>query len=497
MRFAPLLPVLVLGACTTLLGIEDVEEDPNAGNGGSSTTTDVAGGTKNTGGSKAGGSTGGTKSDGGDGPAPIGGEGNLSGSGPIGGEGNAGSAGNPPGAVHGRVIDFYGHAVPSVPVQIGETLTTTDASGAFFIDDAPATYEASVVYSHVDADQTDAWVYQGLTRRDPTLQIYKGSVRRSGDVDIAYENLAPLANNQTIWVALGGDDGATYFSDASETGYDGASAYWYGPAIANQTAHGLVWQYDADDFPTSYLSYDSHPIALGGAGTAKVLLGLAKEDVDAANVQGTVTGAGIGDRNNSMFLRFTSTATMQLVWDYAGPDSFGYLAPGITGSSLTVAASEGDSFGGALAIAHVDGLAPGAKPKLVIPAAVTPGTPVDGAEKITTDTAFTYSSGSNPGPYVLQFYSQDDVKSYQAFYIVTAEKQTKIPAMIAGGFALYAGGEYIWRVATHGEYASVDAMAGETGFLDEFSYNEETPVGPLRESGAFTNSVFHRCTMAP
>jgi hypothetical protein len=509
-RFAPVLSLLALGACTTVLGIEDVEEDPNAGdsgngNGGNS-TTDAGGGTKNTGGSQAGSSPlGGGESDAGGGPGPIGGDGMVEGGkGPIGGDGNAGGAGSSPGPVHGRVIDFYGHPVPNVPIQIVdaetgtefEAKTSTDANGAFVIDGVPGSYEASVAYSHVDADQTDAWVYRGLTRRDPTLQIYKGSARRYGEVDIAYENLAPLANNQTIWVALGGDGGSTYYSDASESGYDGASAYWYGATTANQTAHGLVWQYDDDDFPTSYLAYDSHPVALSGAGTAQVLLDLATETVDASSIQGTVTAASaLGDRNNSMFLRFTSTATMQLLWDYSGPDSFAYLAPSITGSSITLSASDGDSFDGALAIAHVDGLAPGAKPKLAIPPVMTPRTPLKDATGITTETTFTYD-GDNPGPYVVQFYSQGD-RTYQAFYIVTAAKQTQIPAKIAGDFSLYAGERYVWRVATHGEYASVDAMAGETGFLDEFSYDEETPIGPLRESGAFTNSGLHSCTMAP
>jgi hypothetical protein len=503
MRFAPVLSVLVLGACTTLLGIEDVEEDPNAGSGGTDTTTDVQGGTKNTAGTKAGSSsTGGSKADAGGDPGPVGGEGTVGGgTGPMGGDGNAGATGSSSGPVHGRVIDFYGHSVPNVPVQITaeelgfEAKTRTDANGAFVIDDVPSPYEASVAYSHVDADQIDAWVYQGLTRRDPTLQIYKGSARRDGEVDIAYENLTPLANNQTIWVALGGDGGSTYFSDASETGYDGASAYWYGATTADQTAHGLVWQYDDDDFPTSYLAYDSHPVALSGAGTAQILLDLATETVDAGSIQGSVTASTLGDRNNSMFLRFTSSATMQLLWDYSGPDAFGYLAPSITGSSITLSASDGNSFDGALAIAHVDGLAPGAKPKLVIPPVMTPSTPLKDATGITTDTTFTYD-GDNPGPYVVQFYSQGD-RAYQAFYIVTAAKETQIPAKIAGDFSLYAGEKYVWRVATHGEYASVDAMAGETGFLDEFSYDEETPVGPLRESGAFTNSAFYRCTMAP
>jgi hypothetical protein len=52
--------------------------------------------------------------------------------------------------------------------------------------------------------QSDAWVYQDLTRRDPTLQIYTGTEHRSSSTEITFTPTPTLATGQTIWVAMAG-----------------------------------------------------------------------------------------------------------------------------------------------------------------------------------------------------------------------------------------------------------------------------------------------------
>jgi hypothetical protein len=52
LRLVPLLPLLALSACASVLGIEDIKEDPDLNNnGGTSSTTNAQGGDKNNAGS--------------------------------------------------------------------------------------------------------------------------------------------------------------------------------------------------------------------------------------------------------------------------------------------------------------------------------------------------------------------------------------------------------------------------------------------------------------
>jgi len=482
--------LFALGACTSVLGIEDLHEGSRPGSGGDGNDAGT--------GNDAGKNNAAGKSNGG-GNTAMGGAANASGAGnPSAGVGNeAGAAGalNPGGStVKGHVIDFWGHSVPNIPVQIADTLGSTDEKGDFVFDDVADQYDVSLVFDHPDEDQSDAWVYQDLTRRDPTLQIYTGSAEHSGNTEISFTPTPTLVAGQTIWVAMGGADGNNVYDDISASGLS-PYAYWYGPSTTQQTAHGLYWQHDASGLPTSYLAYDSALIALAGTGTAKVSLNLTKKTIDSGNLQGTVTGTG-ASRTNQVFLSFNSNARIELVNDN-GPDAFTYLVPSIAGSSITVAASEGGRYEG-WAVAHADGLSASAKPALKIPALVSPLTPAGAATGITSTSKFAFQSpAGNSGPFVVQFYSQADAKTYQTIYVVTAKKQITIPSIIGGGFSLYPGSGYIWTVATHGQFASVDAMASKDGFLDEFSRDERAADGPRTNSGFFTDSVPRGFTTAP
>ncbi|MEO6600020.1 MAG: hypothetical protein ABIQ16_09130, partial [Polyangiaceae bacterium] len=478
-------------------GIEDLHEGHRPGGGGDGNTAgagndagmnSTAGmnntaGKNNTAGSTARGGASGSGN-------PTAGSGNEPG-----GEGGEGGALNPGNStVHGHVIDFWGHSVPNIPVQLGDTLGSTDEKGEFVFDDVADQYDVSLVFDHPDADQSDAWVYQDLTRRDPTLQIYTGGARRSGSVEITFSPTPTLAAGQTIWVAMAGLDGSNVYDDLSESGLS-PYAYWYGPSTTQQTAHGLYWQQDANGLPTGYLAYDSALLALAGTGTSKSSLDLTKKTIDSGNIQGTVTSTG-SDRANQVFLRFNSNARITLV-DDNGPNTFTYLVPSIAGSSLTVAASEGRDYEG-WAVAHEDGLAASAKPALKIPALVSLLTPAGAASGITSTSKFAFQSPTgNGGPFVVQFYSQPEDKTYQTIYVVTAKKQITLPSIIGGGFTLYPGSGYIWSVATHGQFDSVDAMASKDGFLDEFSRDEVAADGPRTNSGFFTDSVPRGFTTAP
>jgi hypothetical protein len=503
-RFAPFLPLLVLGACSTVLGIEDVEEDPNASQGGSSMTTDVAGGAKNTGGSKAGSATtasmGGSNGEGGDGPGPLGGDGSMGGgSEPMGGDTGMAGAPNPDDpTVRGTVIDFWGTPVPNIPVQVGETLTNTDEDGEFVVEDVGTTYDVSLAleFSVNATPRYHGYAFLGLTRRDPTFQVRQGFDFRTGTAVITPANVT-VETEDIIKLAVGGKTGNV----STSVGVNGSeqTCYWEGTETANQTAHALHLSRDDDtELPTSYKAYDSTTVGLAETGKSSVTLDLTPDTIVSGNLVGTATTGGGMDRVNYVFLRFDTGAAMELISDSGGPNSFSYLVPTIPSSTLTVAASEGwDSDDGPFALVYKTGLASADKPDLKIPTPATLAAPASGATGVTATTQFTFTApASNPGPFVVHFTNADINGPWEDLWVVTADKKLTIPSVLEGGFALNANNLHSWNVETHGSFASVDAMTGPEGFWDMFMW-QSGPVGPLTDDGAWTMSAPRNFTTAP
>jgi hypothetical protein len=508
LRLSPIVSVLTLGACASVLGIEDLSSGPAPGAGADGTGNNGTGnngtGNSSSGGNSGGGGKtpgGGSDSEAGDGSV-NGGNGNTSGSNnvPIAGDGNV--PGDP--TVRGKLIDFWGHVLPNVAIQIGETLTSSDENGEFVFEDVPATYDVSfhVTFTQYSQTRSFGWVFQGLTRRDPTLQVSWGLPVRSGNILVDPENVTEVAENQNISVSIGGDDGNWNIGDVGANGVQ-TSATWEGGDTTAATAHGLYFQFDEDtDFPTSYLAHDSSLVSLEDSSEqAQITLDLTPGTLPAGNLQGTVNEASGTDRENSVFLRFDSGATIPLLSHSGAEESFTYLVPTIPNSSITVAASEGDSsYGGVYAVAHANGLAASSEaPELVIPTPATLTSPADQLTGVDETTNFAFQSpASNPGPFVVQFDNVDTTPTaiWQTLYVVTAGKQLTMPEVVGGGFALQKGKIFEWRVATHGSFSSVDEMAGPSGYLDPFAVEAE-PVGPNLEDGQYTISASRYFTSAP
>jgi hypothetical protein len=506
-RISRLLPWASLGAllaaCNGILGIEDLYEGERPGVGGTSDDGgtvnppggDGSGGTVNpTGGDGSGGVV---TPQGGDGSGgvvtPQGGDGSGGAVTPQGGDGGGGSPEPVGGSVTGHVIDFWGHPVPSLQVQIGSTRVSTDESGAFTVPDVPTEYDVSMVYTDAVWRQAVAWAYLGLTRRDPTLQINIGAQRRDGSLDVVFSPKPTLGAGKRIDVALSSGHGADVYENLSVNGTTAESPTWYGPATVAATGHGLLWQRDSQGLPSGYLGYGSAPVQLDEDSDSTLTLDLSAASIQSGKIAGAITPAGVASRRNWLFLRFDSDATLELVAQTNAEDDFSFLAPAIGGSSLTVAASEG-YFSEQYAVAHADNLAPGAQVELTIPAPMVQQSPAEGTTAVTSTTRFSFS-GAEAGPYVVAFYSQasDDPNPpatlKQIIYVVTAKKQLTLPPFLGGDFTLYPNRRYLWVVTTHGPRASMDELAAEGGYLDAFSWDERTPKGPRRgQAGSFTDS---------
>lgn len=487
------------------------------GKGGTAGSTSGVGGTGKggTGGGTAGGgtggsagTTGGTAGSAGDdagGAAGEGGETGDAGDGNAGGEsgrgaaGEGGSGGAPVAdpTVRGKLIDFYGHPIPGVTVGIGTSEVVTNSQGEFVVEDAPETYDVSFVVQWSSLrTEIYGWVFQGLTRRDPTLQVFQGLNERSMNTNLRAQDGAPT-ETQNLALAIGSEHGSWQAQNIPENGRDFASFYWMGPATTAATAHGLMWSYDEDtELPTNYVSYTTFPFALDdGATTQTINISVAPTAITQANIGGTVSDVSEAQRTNYGFVRFTSGATLDLFEDGDGPASFSYLVPELPNGSVTFAALDEDFQTYEYAMVHRDGVAPGTTNlALALPAAASLIAPAH-ASTVDDTTAFQYQNRqSGVGAVVVRI---EDSDYYQGIFVVTADTNFTLPTVLQGGHALRSGGVHFWTVEAHGTYASVDAMASPSGYANSFRMDWYRPQGPRTGNGTLTVSGRRYFTYEP
>ncbi|HEX2872926.1 MAG TPA: hypothetical protein VHP33_16810 [Polyangiaceae bacterium] len=487
--------LLVLGACTSVLGIEDLHEGPRPGSGGddSSAGSSNPSGGKSTAGGKTG--NGGSPNPGGGETNPEGGAGNAPAAG-AGGEAGVGGAAQPvDGAVHGKVIDLWGGALANVPIQIGDELGSTNAEGEFTFDNVPSSYDVSLTISGGNPNRDYGWVYQGLTRRDPTLQVY--SARQEYETTVVVKTInVGTSPFDTVTAAFGTPTGQVEDKEVDFTYApgEGVNVPWLGATSSTGTAHALLWSTvsGTNKAPAKYKAYVSKPVGLMDGTDDELTFDLTPGTLDAGNISGTITG-GTGERVNKLYARFESNANIQLMAQASAPNTFSYLVPTLPKASISIAAIAGDDYG-PIGVAHADGLAKGdSSIKLTIPSPATPVKPKGIGSKLGADKVFAFTpAAGNDGPFVVFIERRD--RSYFSMYVVTAQKELKLPTVLGGAFSLLPGdgeqgAEYAWGIETHGDYGSVDDMTGPTGFIDSFgdSWGAE-PRGPRQGDGSFTFS---------
>lgn len=494
----------------------------NAGSGGTAGTPAGAGGTAGTTAGTAGGAgedaggSGGTTGDAGEGnvggeaaggSAGEGtgnaGEGNEGGSAGTMGEGGTGGAGPEDTTVRGRIIDFYRHPVPGVTIGINGVDVVTNAQGEFEFENVPEVYDASFIIEVPNRDEY-AWVFQGLTRRDPTLQVFQGTSDRSMYTELHPTDGAPTGT-QNLTLAVGSEHGTAQIQNIPENGRDFAEYAWFGPAATAATAHSLMWSYDEDsELPTDYVSYTTFPFVLEDGGDKQLVnISVAPTEITQANIGGTVTDLVETGRVNYGFVRFTSGATINLFEDDPGPATFSYLVPALPNGSVTFAAVDDGWPSREYALVHQDGIAPGTTNlALTIPATPSLTAPANGADAVDDTTEFRYQNRqAGVGAVVVRI--EEDC-CYRGLYVVTSNTAFTIPTVLGGGFTLRSGVVHTWMVEAHGQYASVDEMASPVGYADSFGIDRlgtfagsATPRGPRTGSGTFAVSAERYFTYAP
>lgn len=391
--------------------------------------------------------------------------------------------------MHGTLIDFLGHKIPNAPVSIGETTVLTDAQGRFSIADVPATYDLFAVVNPAIGGGSGfyGWVYQGLTRRDPTIQVYRGVADRSANAHVTVTN-GVFSDTSETRVAFGSPDGSSSMApnSAEVTILSGLS--WYGPTTATGRAHALRWTVDDNGIPTAYDAYVDQIAAGTNDETIELPITFPNTAVTSAIISGTVTAATAAQRRNFVFARFTTNATMSLIGDWDATDTFSYLVPSLANSVITVAAAAGFT-GEGYSVVHKD-VSPGTTGiALSIPAPPVATAPAPGTA-VGPSSMFQWASDSK----VFVFHAEDR-ELYRGLFVVTAQKQLKLPVFPAASFELRSGADHYWDVEVHRSWQTVDQAAGSNGFQDAFATREESPVGSLRGDGNYSVSARRGFTM--
>jgi hypothetical protein len=398
--------------------------------------------------------------------------------------------------VSGRVVDFFRRPLPNIPVSIDGATVTTDAQGQFSVTGVTAPYTASLTVSS-QRNNTPAhygYVFEDLTRLDPTLQVYAGTPERGTTLTVAIQNADFAEPTREALFAFTSPDGSiTAGLGSAQTML--VSPSWSGPATITGSAHALLVRRSGNlssDPPVAFESHQATTLAVSDAVPATTGFDLSAQAIAIASISGSASGGNPADRSNLVSLRFADGVVLPLIDESEQTAGFSYVVPVLPGASLSVAAANG--FTAPFSVAHRENVAPGQTGvALAVPNPVTLGSPSRGAV-VTEATPFVWSPVAQTASTFV--WHLEFVDTFQGMYIITNRTTVTLPEF-ADGLSVPPDTAVFWSVETHGDLASVDAMTGPTGFLDPFALRADYPRGPSTADGYFTESERREFTVEP
>lgn len=391
--------------------------------------------------------------------------------------------------VRGRVIDFWGHVVPGVQLLVDNREATTDDAGAFTIEGVPATYDVSLAVRILgEVTETYGWHFVGLTRRDPTLQIYKGLSQHTTPLTIHTSGLDANAR----WrgqLALGGQHGQRAYSLASQVD---TIAGWRGPDTHTSPVQILVWSASEENtaYPESFLYSETRALEL----TQEVPIAIdvnvpaSAEPLSSFRVALTTQDAPGSSHLAASYLRFAAGPSIQLTQiprlsDASEPHVT--LAPRLPDTSITLAAFSGNGAPDMeFSVTYANGVTDEEPAVLPFPGVAALLGPEDQAIGVDSTTPFSWTDTGRA--YVVAF---EDLDFYQTVFVVTTDETAHVPELTKLGIYYPHDGTYRWTVETHGAVQSVDELCDSAGYLDPFSGDFDNPLGPRQGSGQFSRSA--------
>lgn len=389
-------------------------------------------------------------------------------------------------------MDFLRHDLANVTVRIGTSTTQTDAEGRFTIAAVSAEYDLTVMltYPADDHDTQVTWQWLGLTRRDPTLQVLKGAQPRLATTILYLDQidfpLAPSQRTITVWTS---PDCATSW-DASAAAEGPIDLVFSGPSRTSGQARTLLYEVTGTpELPSAYSAYHEQPFTLtDGARELPFHADLSADMIATKTLSGVITGSS-WNRKLSVYLRFPDDSAIRLLSDYRVSDSFSYLVPDLPSATFTVVVDDHqDDQNQGLVEAHAAGLAAGASNiTLTLPERPTLDAPSPDESAVDGQTLFEWHGDAR----VYLLCAETDA-THERVCVTTAKQRAKLPF---GSPVTRA--QYVWNVAQHDHYRSVDEAAGADGQLSAYVPGNGAVVGPKRGDGLLAISASRAFTTKP
>jgi hypothetical protein len=341
-------------------------------------------------------------------------------------------------------------------VITGRPTTTTDASGTFSISGVTTPYDCTVL----DALAGVSTTYVGLTRSDPTLQVFDLIEPRSGTLTGSVTPFSAAAMPPRV--VFGSPEGAAPAVDGDPAGDPIPDRYeyelfpgWSGPTMTTGTVHALQWE-DENGLPTTY-AYGSQPnveVPNWGAGMAPPF---AMAPIGASTLTGSITAfEGAVLLSKVVEVHFKPAGLLPVVIDTTAPLTFSYAVPSLASSvaAIDVTAAAALGSGDDLGYGYVRGLIPGGAAHLTLLAPPLASAPASGATGVGLTTDFTWSRFTG-GVHVLVVKADGALPWY---YVVTSGTTARLPDLAAYGMPLPASADYTWEIRAYAPFTSVDAF---------------------------------------
>jgi hypothetical protein len=367
------------------------------------------------------------------------------------------SAPDAPAGIQGTVVDNYRRPVPGAWVWLGVESVQTDADGRFRFASATASYDLTLTVATTNALGTafrEIWRYEGLTRRDPTIQCFSGFSYRSANLQLHVAMPGyPQAGGPLVVAGFASPDyiGSWYLDKRD---FVPPLLTWSGPepTTAGQV-HALAYHSDALGVPTAFDAYEVVPAQLGAAAT-DLTLGLAPSEVPGITLSGRVAGPGERARSDLVVQHFPDGA--ELAIPMRSGEAFTYRAPALPDSSTTLVLREG-GFTPPYASAVIEGFTSDRSDlALEIPRTPQLTAPGDGKSAVDQSTAFRWLLGEPRLAMLIAF----NASSTDVLYVVTEDTETQLPLDGSFGYTPPAGTSFSWYVFTR-DATSIDDVTAD------------------------------------
>lgn len=378
-------------------------------------------------------------------------------------DGDGGEQADPRGvasAVRGTLVDSYHRPVSGARVWLGAESVVTDDQGSFQFPSVAAVYDIAFTVTRTNAAGTpmrEVWRYEGLTRRDPTLQCYSGFAYHDSSLAMHVElDGFGQSGGPVVFAGFGSPDYVnSWWLDQAD--FLAEHLGWFGPGSETSgSLHAIAYEVDALGAPLRYLSYASVPVTLG-AGQADVTLALSTEALPAFAVAGSVSGPGERTRSDLLVEHFTDGTELTLPVNSHGGESFSYLAPRLPAATTTLVALEGNVASTPYAVAVVTGLSTDrAGLALEIPRTPALTAPGDGKSDVDAETVFSWTLEQ---PRLAMFVAYT-ASAADTMYVVTSQTQVTLPVGPTIAYEPPAGASFTWYVYTRDAASTDEVTAG-------------------------------------